>query len=106
MPRRRGVERTGLRLQNFTMRRPPDFKPTQVFDWAHEPADERPTDFGRSTGYSTLSGFGSLQQVSGSAHRRHQVQGTGMVKLMAVTCVVLGLSVSALYTLVHYLRGG
>ena len=29
-----------------------------------------------------------------------------MVRLMAVTCVVLGLSVSALYTMVHYLRGG
>ncbi|HEY0819174.1 MAG TPA: hypothetical protein VGD46_10375 [Rhizobacter sp.] len=88
------------------MRRPPDFKQTQVFDWASEPADERPTDFGRSTGHSQLSGFGSLQQVSGHAHRSHQVQGAGMAKLMAVTCVVLGLSVSALYALVHYLRGG
>lgn len=88
------------------MRRPPDFKPTQVFDWDHEPADERPTDFGRSTGYSSLSGFGSLQQVSGHAHRRHQVQGASMAKLMAVTCLVLGLSVSALYTMVLYLRGG
>lgn len=89
------------------MRRPPDFKVTQVFDWDHEPADERPTDFGRSTGYSSLSGFGSLQQVSGSAHRSRQNQGTGgMVKLMAVTGVVLGLSISALYTMVLYLRGG
>ncbi|MBX3627249.1 MAG: hypothetical protein KF892_19695 [Rhizobacter sp.] len=88
------------------MRRPPDFKPTQVFDWAHEPSDERPTDFGRSTGYSALSGFGSLQEVSGSAHRRQRSQGASMARLMAVTCVVLGLSVSALYTMVHYLRGG
>jgi hypothetical protein len=88
------------------MRRPPDFKPTQVFDWAHEPSDERPTDFGRSTGYSSLSGFGSLPQVSGSAHRRQRPQGASMARLMAVTCVVLGLSVSALYTMVHYLRGG
>jgi hypothetical protein len=88
------------------MRRPPDFKPTQVFDWAHEPSDERPTDFGRSTGYSALSGFGSLQEVSGSAHRRQRPQGASMARLMAVTCVVLGLSVSALYTMVHYLRGG
>ncbi len=99
------------RFHNFAMRRPPDFKPTQVFDWAHEPADERPTDFGHSTtgystGHSALSGFGSLQQVSGHAHRRNQTQGAGMVKLMAVTCVVLGLSVTALYTMVHYLRGG
>lgn len=88
------------------MRRPPDFKPTQVFDWATEPADERPTDFGRSTGYSQLSGFGSLQEVSGRAHRRHQAQGAGMAKLMVVTCAVLGLSVSALYAMVQYLRGG
>lgn len=88
------------------MRRTPDFKPTQVFDWDHEPADERPTDFGRSTGYSSLSGFGSLQQVSGYAHRRHHTSNAGMAKLMGVTCLVLGLSVSALYTMVLYLRGG
>jgi hypothetical protein len=87
------------------MRRQPDFKPTQVFDWAHEPADERPTDFGRhSTGYSTLSGFGSLQQVSGSAHRRHQQAGWGIAKLTVVASAVLGLSLTALWALVHYLR--
>ncbi|MET0332848.1 MAG: hypothetical protein ABW190_01145 [Rhizobacter sp.] len=86
------------------MRRQPDFKQTQVFDWAHEPSDERPTDFGRSTGYSNLSGFGSLQQVSGHAHRRQQQTSTGFVKLVAVTSVVLGLSFTALYTMVHYLR--
>lgn len=87
------------------MRRPPDFKQTQVFDWEHEPADERPTDFGQSTGHSGLSGFGTLQRVSGHAHRRHQVHRASMAKLMFVTCLVLGLSVSALYTMVLYLRG-
>lgn len=87
------------------MRRTPDFKPTQIFDWDNEPADERPTEFGRSTGYSSLSGFGSLQQVSGSAHRRRQPQSASMAKLMVVTCLVLGLSVSALYTMVLYIRG-
>ncbi len=87
------------------MRRPPDFKPTQVFDWSTEPADERPTDFGRTSGYSTLSGFGSLPQVSGYAHRRQQQrQGMGTFKLVAVACLVLGLSFTALLTMVHYLR--
>jgi hypothetical protein len=87
------------------MRRQPDFKATQVFDWASEPADERPTDFGRSTGYSLLSGYGALQENSGSAHRRHQrPRSSGVVRLALTATLVLGLSITALLTMVHYLR--
>lgn len=85
------------------MRRHPDFKPTQVFDWASEPADERPTDFGRSTGFSTVSGFATLHEVPASARRRAQ-QRRGMLRFVFSTTLVLGLSVSALLTMVHYLR--
>lgn len=87
------------------MPRAPDFKPTQVFDWAHEPVDERPTDFGRSTGYSSLSGFGSLPEVNGAVHRRQRPQGSGMGRLLLVFGLVIGLSMTALYTLTIYLRG-
>lgn len=84
-------------------RHQPDFKPTQVFDWASEPADERPTDFGRSTGYSSLSGFSTLQEVPLSARRRQQ-QRRGLFKLAFSASLVLGLSVTALVTMVHLLR--
>jgi hypothetical protein len=89
------------------MRRTPDFKATQVFDWASEPSDERPTDFGRSTGYSQLSGYGSLPEVSGRAHRRQaRRNGSGAMARAAVTVtLVLGLCTMALFTTVHYLRG-
>jgi hypothetical protein len=86
------------------MRRQPDFKATQVFDWASEPADERPTDFGRSTGHSMLSGYGSLQEVPGTAHRRQRPRSTGVVKLAVTATLVLALSITALLTMVHYLR--
>jgi hypothetical protein len=32
------------------------FKQTQIFDWDSEPAEERPSEFGHSTGYGTVSG--------------------------------------------------
>lgn len=80
----------------------PDFKPTQVFDWASEPADERPTDFGHSTGYSASS-FGGLREVPASARRRREHR-RGVAKLVVSALLVLGLSTTALMTMAHYLR--
>lgn len=88
------------------MSRHQDFKVTQVFDWASEPADERPSEFGRSTGYSALSGYGALQDTHGSASRRQRPRSNGMAKLVVTMSVVLGLSLTAVATLVHYLRVG
>lgn len=42
------------KAQDSSVRR---FKGETVYDWSSEPADERPTEFGSSTGYSQLSGF-------------------------------------------------
>jgi hypothetical protein len=33
----------------------PAFKETQIYDWESEPADERPSEFGHSTGYGPSS---------------------------------------------------
>lgn len=47
------------------------FKGETVYDWESEPADERPTEFGASTGFSTYSGyFHSTQDSSLERHRR------------------------------------
>lgn len=84
----------------------PDFKPTQVFDWASEPADERPTGFGHSTGFSTgysLSNFAGLHEPPPSARRRREHR-RGLAKLLVSAVLVLGASTTALITMAHYLR--
>jgi len=76
-------------------RHQPAFKSTQVFDWASEPADERPTDFGSSTGFSGLSGYGALQPAPTSVRRRRQHR-AGVAKLAVIGLVTLSLGVGAL----------
>jgi hypothetical protein len=76
-------------------RHQPPFKSTQVFDWASEPADERPTDFGHSSGFSALSGYAALQPAPSSVRRRRQ-QRAGFVKLATVCLVTLSLGGGAL----------
>lgn len=80
-----------------------DFKPTQVFDWESEPADERPTDFGRSTGFSSLSGYGALPNPRPQT-RRHRGHGEGMFKLALSAVFLLGLCSVALYKMAHLLH--
>jgi hypothetical protein len=87
-------------------RRPttPAFKATQVYDWANEPQDERPTDFGRSTGYSVLSGHGDFES-SYSVRRRTQRR-AGFLRLVLWGLMALGLSTTVLVLVVNnVLRG-
>jgi hypothetical protein len=81
-----------------------DFKSTQVFDWASEPSDERPTDFGRTTGFSALSGFQSLHEASSPSVRRHQVQRSGFLRLAASAALILCMSSIGLMVMANYLR--
>lgn len=78
------------------------FKGETVYDWESEPADERPTEFGASTGFSTHSGFfhstvdSSLERRRRMA-RRYKRKGsgglvTGLVVVMAVVTGVLYLA--------------
>mgnify|MGYP001163038997 CR=1 FL=1 len=73
------------------------FKSTQVFDWEHEPHDERPSEFAQSTGYQLHSGF----YVAPVSTRRRS--GGALVWLLAAALV--GLSVLALVALARFLRG-
>ena len=85
-------------------RQQPAFKATQVFDWANEPADERPTDFGRSTGYSTLSGY--LPDTPSAARRRQRREyQSGVAKLLVISGLILGVSIFVMYEMVRYLKG-
>lgn len=81
-----------------------EFKSTQIFDWASEPSDERPTDFGRSTGFSALSGFQSLHEASSPSVRRHQAHRSGMLKLAASAALILGMSTVGLMVMASFLH--
>ena len=87
----------------MSRRHQPAFKATQVFDWANEPADERPTDFGRSTGYSVLSGYGSLAETPSSRRRQHE-RSNGFAKLLVSCVLFLAAGVGGMMVMVRYLQ--
>ncbi len=84
-------------------RHQPAFKATQVFDWASEPADERPTDFGRSTGHSMLSGYGALAETP-VARRRHHERSNGFAKLLVSCFLIFSMSVVGMLVMVRFLQ--
>jgi hypothetical protein len=84
-------------------RHQPEFKSTQIFDWASEPSDERPTDFGRSTGFSTLNGY-LVEPPSRAMARRRRDYRAGVAKLLVASAVILGISIVAMYEMARYLR--
>jgi hypothetical protein len=84
-------------------RNQPAFKATQVFDWANEPSDERPTDFGRSTGYSALSGYGALTETPVARRRQHE-RSHGFAKLLVSCVLFLAASVVGMMAMVRYLQ--
>lgn len=89
----------------MSRRHPPDFKRTQVFDWDHEPVDERPTDFGRSsTGYSTLSGY-LVDTPSAARRRQRRDSRLGVLKLVLISSIILGLSIAVMLQMVRFLKG-
>ena len=85
-------------------RHQPAFKSTQIFDWDSEPSDERPTDFGRSTGFSALSGYHMLPEPSRLAERRRREFRKGVAKLVVASAAILGISIVAMYEMVNLLK--
>ncbi len=78
------------------------FKGSTVFDWDAEPADERPSEFSRSTGYSGLSSYTALDTP---AARRVSRQ-SGSVSFWLGVAVVIGLSVAGILALAKLLHHG
>lgn len=78
------------------------FKDTQVFDWELEPKNERPTDFGHSTGFSTFSSSG--YEGRHTAIRRRHEPGGGFAKLVVACALLLGVCTVAIMEIPRYLR--
>ena len=90
------------------MNRPPHdfkFKDTQVFDWDLEPQQERKSDFGHSTGFSTFSasGYHAYEGRHTAIRRRHEPSG-GFAKLIVACALLLGVCMVAIMEIPHYLR--
>ncbi|MGY4830399.1 hypothetical protein ACVNIS_17645 [Sphaerotilaceae bacterium SBD11-9] len=84
-------------------RHQPAFKSTQIYDWSVEPADERPTDFGRSTGFSTLNGY-LVEPPSSARLRRRQQHRIGVAKLVGASAVIFGVAIVAMFEMARFLK--
>jgi hypothetical protein len=75
-----------------------------VFGWEHEPADERPSEFSQSTGYSLLSGYHAPKELNARAALRRRSSGLGFKGIVAVFLVLLALSGWAMHEMAKWLR--
>jgi hypothetical protein len=77
-----------------------------VFGWEHEPADEGPSEFSQSTGYSLLSGYHAPKALNARAARRSRGSGSGLgfKGIVAVFLVLLALSGWAVHEMAKWLR--
>lgn len=69
------------------------FKETQLFDWAMEPAEERRSEFGRSTSFSALSGYREVPRKRKPNHlllTAGVITGIGMVVLSGIAQLLRG----------------
>jgi hypothetical protein len=86
-------------------RHQPAFKNTQIFDWDAEPSDERPTDFGRSTGFSTLSsGYHILGDASHASRHRRRENRRGFARLAVIATFLLGACTVVIMEMANHLR--
>jgi len=67
------------------------------FGWDEEPADERPSEFMQSTGYSVLSGYYVPGDLNARAAHRRRGQGLGFKTIVIAFVVFLGLSSVAIH---------
>jgi hypothetical protein len=76
-----------------------------VYGWEQEPADERPSEFRQSTGYSVLSGYHIPSDLNTRVARRQQASGWGFRTLVIAFVVLLGVSGVVISEVVKVFRG-
>ncbi|MBW8830964.1 MAG: hypothetical protein JF606_16360 [Burkholderiales bacterium] len=75
-----------------------------IFAWDEEPAEERPSEFTHTTGYSVLSGYHVPSELNARVARRRSGSGFGFKGLVIAIVVFLGLSAVAIHELAKLLR--
>ena len=79
-------------------------KQPSVFGWENEPADERPSEFRETTGYSVLSGYHMPSDVNARAARRRTGSRFGFGAIVFTFVLALALSGFAMLHWVKHLR--
>jgi hypothetical protein len=77
---------------------------TPVYGWEQEPADERPSEFRGSTGYSVLSGYHLPSELNARAARRRRGTGMGFKLVVIVFLALLAVSGVAIHEMIKLLR--
>jgi hypothetical protein len=75
-----------------------------TYGWEEEPADERPSEFMHSTGYSMLSGYHVPTDLNARVARRRRGSGFGFKGLVIAIVVFLSLSVVAIHEFAKMFR--
>ena len=76
-----------------------------VFGWDAEPADERPSEFAPSTGYSAFSGYHQPTSLNRRVARRQARSSGGLVRVAIVFVAILGVVGFAMYGVARMLHG-
>jgi hypothetical protein len=77
---------------------------THVYGWDEEPADERPSEFMASSGYSALSGYHVPADLNRRAAQRRKGRGLGFRSVLLVCVVLVGLCGAAIHTVIRLLH--
>lgn len=80
------------------------FKGVTVYDWESEPADERPTVFGASTGFDGQSSLFDASTLERRRRARRRSRRRGGLALWLPVVMVLGLSSALLYAAARVLH--
>src|SRR5213592_4126559 len=75
-----------------------------VFGWDAEPADERPSEFAPTTGYSAFSGYHQPTSLNRRVAKR-QARSGSLVRVATVFVVILGVAAFVMYGLARMLHG-
>ena len=78
------------------------FKESQLYAWESEPVDERPSEFMSSTGYATLSGYGSTIAPARRARRGSRFGLVGLLAAMLMVIAAGGWAIVKLAPLLHH----
>jgi hypothetical protein len=75
-----------------------------VYGWDAEPADERPSEFAPSTGYSAFSGYHQPTSLNRRVAKRQGRSG-GLVRVVVAFVGILGVAGFAMYCVARMLHG-
>ena len=78
---------------------------THVFGWDEEPADERPSEFASTTGYSAFSGYHQPMDLSRRIAHRQSQAAAGVGRIAVAFIAIVGAASCAMYVFARLMHG-